>query len=447
MIKLLIADDEPLVCVGLQSMIPWANYGIEIAGTARNGKQALEMIEKLRPEIVITDIKMPLKSGLEVAEECFGKYGSIPLFIILTSFEEFEFARRALLVQAVAYLVKLELSPESLGEAVSKALAALEKIRRTDHEGLLPENAEHTRGAAGLRDEFFRSLYQHRIENTEALRENLDKLGLNLFIPAAAPLYMTVVAGKISDDIAAGEGDSPRYLSAVWMLREMLEKLYPCYVTPMETGHFTLLLCLEEKDPAFLRTPLLWRKHYEAGLLKTIGILHDYFNVRIRMAAGKTVEDPLELDESYRSACEELEDMGSVGAKENPLRFFERSLQRQNHHQQLIAKVEGYIGRNLDKRLGLPDVAAEFNLSPNYLSQLFTRYAGEGFVEYITAAKITAAKSMLLKGEGPVYEIADKLGYESAFYFSKVFKKMEGISPREFLSRHKVAPLQGSEDL
>jgi two-component system response regulator YesN len=116
-------------------------------------------------------------------------------------------------------------------------------------------------------------------------------------------------------------------------------------------------------------------------------------------------------------------------------------LQRQNYQQNLVARVEQYIGENLDKRLSLPDVAAEFNLSPNYLSQLFTRYAGESFVEYITAARIAAAKTMLLKGEGPVYEIAEKLGYESAFYFSKVFKKVEGISPREFRRRHAIAPL------
>jgi two-component system response regulator YesN len=156
------------------------------------------------------------------------------------------------------------------------------------------------------------------------------------------------------------------------------------------------------------------------------------------MAAGKPVDDPLRLDESYRSAVGELEEAG--GGRGNPLRFFEKSLRRRNYQQNLVARVEKYIGENLDKRLGLPDVAAEFNLSPNYLSRLFTLYAGESFVEYITAARIAAAKAMLLKGESPVYGIAEKLGYESAFYFSKVFKKATGISPREFLRRHEIAP-------
>ena len=70
MIKLLLADDEPLVLVGLKSMLNWDEYGITICGTARNGEQALELIEKERPDLVIADIKMPLKTGLEVMEEC-----------------------------------------------------------------------------------------------------------------------------------------------------------------------------------------------------------------------------------------------------------------------------------------------------------------------------------------------------------------------------------------
>ena len=49
MIKMLIADDEPLVCVGIQSMLQWGEYGIEIVGTARNGQVAEEMIEQLNP--------------------------------------------------------------------------------------------------------------------------------------------------------------------------------------------------------------------------------------------------------------------------------------------------------------------------------------------------------------------------------------------------------------
>ena len=71
--KLIIADDEPLVLVGLQSMLSWNELGIEIVAVARNGKQLEEAIAKEKPDLVITDIKMPIKSGLTVLKEKIGR--------------------------------------------------------------------------------------------------------------------------------------------------------------------------------------------------------------------------------------------------------------------------------------------------------------------------------------------------------------------------------------
>ena len=70
MYKLLIVDDEPLVQVGIKSMLNWNELNIEVAGTAVNGQIALKMIEELNPDIVITDIKMPVMGGLELVRAC-----------------------------------------------------------------------------------------------------------------------------------------------------------------------------------------------------------------------------------------------------------------------------------------------------------------------------------------------------------------------------------------
>ena len=98
---------------------------------------------------------------------------------------------------------------------------------------------------------------------------------------------------------------------------------------------------------------------------------------------------------------------------------------------QIVAQVKAYIREHLSEKLTLADVAAVFNFSPGYLSQLFGRYGG-GFVEYITEVRVAAAKEMLEKGDKKIYEIAEELGFESSFYFSKVFKKATGLSPREY---------------
>ena len=96
MIKLIIADDEPLVQAGIKSMINWEDYNISIVGTASNGAAAYELIREHSPEIVITDIKMPVMSGLELARKCREEGRKLPLFIILTSYEEFNFVKEAI---------------------------------------------------------------------------------------------------------------------------------------------------------------------------------------------------------------------------------------------------------------------------------------------------------------------------------------------------------------
>ena len=97
---------------------------------------------------------------------------------------------------------------------------------------------------------------------------------------------------------------------------------------------------------------------------------------------------------------------------------------------QTIQKVQAYIRENVDKRLSLGTVSSIFGYSQNYLSSLFSRYAGMSFIDYVNTAKIEKAKQLLSDPNTMVYEVATRLGFESPFYFSKVFKKEVGVSPR-----------------
>lgn len=129
MYKLIVVDDEPLVQAGIRSMLDWSELNIQISGTAMNGQAALKLIEEQDPDFVITDVKMPVMSGLELIRICRERYGSErPLFIILTSFEDFHMVKEAITYQVTDYLVKLELTPEALREAVSRVT---EKIRQS----------------------------------------------------------------------------------------------------------------------------------------------------------------------------------------------------------------------------------------------------------------------------------------------------------------------------
>ncbi|MBO7634712.1 MAG: AraC family transcriptional regulator, partial [Lachnospiraceae bacterium] len=108
---------------------------------------------------------------------------------------------------------------------------------------------------------------------------------------------------------------------------------------------------------------------------------------------------------------------------------------RNDHKNHIVSNVKKYISGHIQERLALDKVAAAFGISPNYLSQLFGKYSDLGFSEYVNSCKIRESKELLATGRYKVYEVADMLGYESAFYFSKVFKKVEGIAPTEYLNQ------------
>ena len=118
MLRILLVDDEPLVLIGLQGMLEWEKLGYTVCGTARNGKLALELIEREKPDIVIADVKMPVMDGLTLARTCRER-NALPAFIMLTSFEEFDYIKQAMGAGVVDYLVKLDLTPENLQTALA----------------------------------------------------------------------------------------------------------------------------------------------------------------------------------------------------------------------------------------------------------------------------------------------------------------------------------------
>ena len=129
MIRVLLVDDEPLVLIGMQSMLDWNALGYELVGTARNGAEALERIGEQQPDVVVSDIRMPVLDGLQLASRSREQYGALPVFIMLTSYEEFDYVRRSMGLGAVDYLVKIDLTPENLTAALDRARTAVEKER------------------------------------------------------------------------------------------------------------------------------------------------------------------------------------------------------------------------------------------------------------------------------------------------------------------------------
>ena len=531
MIKLLAVDDEMLVLVGLKSMLDWKSLGIEYAGTAHNGQQALEQIEQIRPDIVLIDINMPVKNGLQVAKECREKYGKLPVFIFLTSYEEFSFAKEAVSVQAIDYLVKISLTPEQLEKSIKKALDQITEIKKT----LAGTEITSTNGTAAqdvsvYRDRFFIRLFNNYFENEEQSAAAAEELGVKF----EAGKYVAVLCKTaIHPD---KQMDSTQFSklsdSVIQIAEETVNRFFPCYAVAVDVRNFAFIIMKGGADV---------QKSVMTNVLpKVQEVVFSYFSVDLYCAVGVPVEKPSEICNSYYSAylasensgeetpivCADCKyvtsaESGFVTQKKNEFMqalenlapekvhaiinelvsyyslhiserfsamdcacfmlytsctmipdgekkldsFFEQESggiksiyrmrstkeiidwmnklaagidetlaeKRITYKDRIIDSVKEYIRINITRRLSLNEVSDVFGFTPNYLSQMFAKSGDIGFVEYVTAQKVAAAEKLLEADANiRIYELAERLGFESAFYFSTVFKKVKGCSPSEY---------------
>lgn len=529
--KIVIADDEPLVTVGLQSMLDWPSLDMSIAGIAKNGEQLMRLIEETSPDIVITDVRMPIRSGLEVMAECARRFGRRPLFIVLTSHEEYSYVKQAIDCQAVNYLVKIELSPESLLESLRRAVALIEENRAAD-----PRARELRTDMQPFIDKFLVRLLNGLFESRRAFAEQMDALELAL----EGDLFFAAYCGMEDQDRTRDSRDRHLSLfsSSLGMVRDTMGRFLDCRIVSLDLSHFAVIFSGDLGDREAVTAQA------REALAHAMALVRNYFAVTLKICVGRPVYDAWDLHDSFasarrlysRSAGTEAEpsfvqdapvsdeagtfdlsryrdDLSrsfretdldvladALGQVVSALRetapdhayamdaasgilFMAVSLlpegeeilseifaterlgyrvlyeyktpaecvawiarlregllsalkgRRRDYREGVIARVQRYIDENVDRRLTLGEVASIHGLSQNYLSTLFSRYAGCSFVEYATRAKISAAKRMLLSGDMRIQDVAERLGFESAFYFSKVFKKTEGISPREYAQR------------
>ena len=226
MYKLLIVDDEPLVQIGVSSMLDWNNYGITICGTAANGEAALHMIENEMPDIVICDIKMPVMDGLELLKYCRQTYGELPVFLILTSYEEFQLAKEALKHGVLDYLIKLELDRNSLSAAIQKALDFLQKHQRSDT--LQASYADRNTDIQGELDKFFIRLLHNLFEDEAQFDLEVKELHLDFSAPFYTVCYCQIKNRALTEE----ENDQlfQLYFSTIQMVREIIAKYLNCYI-------------------------------------------------------------------------------------------------------------------------------------------------------------------------------------------------------------------------
>lgn len=146
--KVLLIDDEPGALEGMQLWIPWEELGFEICGTCGNGAEGIRMMSELGPDLVVTDVNMPLMDGLEMIGEWQKNGNKKVSFMIISGYSEFEYARKAMRYGITHYLLK----PVETEEAEKELRAVYRELLQETEEQRCSEIATREERVSRIRD-------------------------------------------------------------------------------------------------------------------------------------------------------------------------------------------------------------------------------------------------------------------------------------------------------
>ena len=298
-ISLLIADDEREIRSGLSRAIDWAKYNISLVGTAKDGTEAYAAIQQLKPDIVITDIKMPGIDGLTLVKK-ITEEKQICKFIILSGFADFEYAQKAIQYHVREYLLK----PIALEELVSTVNRALEEVlqeRANSRESSIKMEKLKQARAAARRQQLIPELLYQEIPEHE-IHDLLDRYSLPISNTSSCVVLLKY---KVPSSDAEADDEDPETnslpFSEYTSLKEELKhslKGFPA-ICSFTGDHLITIICNLPFSPA--GSPGL--KDFLAGF---IGMIAKKFAIKAHAAIGETVQSLIELSDSYKSALKTL---------------------------------------------------------------------------------------------------------------------------------------------
>ncbi len=528
MYRVMLVDDEPLILAGITSMLDWEANNYKIVGKAANGADALSQMAELQPDIVIADIKMPAMDGITLMKRA-KEAGYPSVFILLTNLEEFSLAREAMKLEAVAYLVKLELSEEALTEALSRASRQFdrsmekggniawggtavpgEEIRNYFKHILVYNTTAETDLQTeemifkkfrkpillflnfnyvytGFSETFTREDHEKTMEFAENIiggmvrgffRENcLLRRGQNDFAVVVSSAGIEnweqeiIVMGKkiqsvmrdyfeVSVTIASSQrGETPEDLQE--LLYEAMSAMNHSFYEKNGSIIFYSEKCEQSSrhsdnfDIRFMKKDIMQRisQNDSAGFVELMNQIILLFeeNMPSKMQALNACHNlyyfiTSQLEErgiadfpyavGIAGQLNRMDDLDTILKWLSDFRdAVEHALEEYKTHRtdRNVEFARKFVEEHYREKISLNQVALLLGVSVGHLSSSFKRQTGKNFLDYVTEYKVEKAKELMESGDGyMVYEIADMLGFETSFYFSRVFKKVTGMSPRDY---------------
>ncbi|MGV8981778.1 response regulator [Clostridium sp.] len=293
MYKLILVDDEEEVRKGIIQKIKWEQYGFNLVGEAENGRDALEMVEKFTPDVVITDIKMPFMDGLQLSEELKKRFPIIKI-IILTGFDKFEYAQKAVNLNVVEYALKPICSKEFI-EVLLRVKAQIdeEMLKKKDMQAL---KEYYVKSLPILKEKFLTYLITSKLSKEE-IQEKCKNYNINLngnrFVVAAINIgkKVTYTVSKIDN---SNELELMKF-AVLNIIEEIISKNHSDIVF-IHNDMIVLISPYLEEDRGFIFNSV------QSTLEEIKQNIEKYLKLTITIGLGTIISDISYISDSYDNA-------------------------------------------------------------------------------------------------------------------------------------------------
>ena len=418
MTKVFLVDDEIVIREGIRNSFPWNETGYTLVGEAPDGEVALPMIRDTKPDILITDIRMPFMDGLELCRVVRRQMPWIGI-VILSGYDEFEYARQGIQLGVREYLLK-PITAQELGQVLDRVRDAMESERQ-DRERAEDLRRSMESGRLFVKEKLLGALYSEDADESDAANVvgQLGSMGIDL----TAARYTVIDAAF--EPVQAGR-------EALTELAESSGGI--AHVSASRAGCRVLVLGENDTDA---------EERAYAFASSSVTELERHGCARICLSIGETVDAPGRILESMKSA-RHIRHILVDRQGEEPLivgvRDFSDAAEG-GTAQIASARARLYMSQHYaDSSLMLQDVARAACMSENRFSTVFARENGKTFTEYLTGLRLEKAKELLRTTDRRSAQIALDVGYNDAHYFSYLFKKNTGMTPGEYRAQSQEKP-------
>ncbi|MCL2035171.1 MAG: response regulator [Oscillospiraceae bacterium] len=398
---MILVEDESFERKSLVNCIDWQLVGIQIIGEAINGSQGFSLVEQLHPDIVLTDVKMPVMDGIELSKK-IRRYAPETKIIFLSSYDDFEYAKQAIDLNIQAYVMKPVNEMELLRVVKKAANEITEKAIERHMLDKIKENYSTSRSLA------HQALINRMLTGMQMNEDDARNLGLDWLCPPF-PHGLGLLLSLYNQGLMYSIDENLPELN-----RECAKICGQSISVCMNPGVLVTLFCASDE----LR---------DGTTARLKQILLDFFEERGERQAKisficheKNTGTPAQLyaELSGRGA-------GSYTPPDSPF-------EKKKNKKQIADEVENIIEAQYQLPLTLESIAKTMHFTPNYLGTVFKSVKKISVNRFLMKTRIEKAEEFLRGSELSINEIAECCGFGSLTYFYTSFKKETGVTPSDF---------------